>query len=115
VTDTLPPSAPAPAPLPATPRKNTIGLVALILALVAFVTAVIPAAAGSTWLFAAAAIVLAIISFVQKRTPRWTSLVAIIVAPIAWIIAIIVVIVVGLSGVGQAIEDAVEDAPPAAV
>lgn len=96
-------------PLPAPAGKNTIGLVALIFAGVAVLTAVIPAAAGSTWLFAIPAIVLGIISLVKKRAPKWYGLVAVIAAPIAWLIAIVVATVFVASSLTSSINDALSE------
>lgn len=96
------PSAPASAPK----GKNTIGLIALIVAGVAFLFAVIPATSFIAWLPALVAIVLAIIGLTRKGQKKGTSIAAIIVAPVAWIIAIIVALTATLFAVGDAIEDA---------
>jgi len=105
----------SPAAPPAAPStKNTFGLVAVILAGVGFLMAVIPATAGLAWLLVIPAIVFAIIGLTRKGKSKLTSIIAIIVAPIAWLIAIIVTIVSIAAGVGAIVDDApAADAPSA--
>ncbi|RUQ98186.1 DUF4352 domain-containing protein [Labedella endophytica] len=94
---------------PATPTpkaKNTIGLIALIVAIVAFVFAVIPPTSFIAWLPAVVAIVLAIIGLTRKDQKKGTSIAAIVIAPVAWIIAIIVALTATLFAVGDAIDEA---------
>ncbi|PPF70469.1 hypothetical protein C5E16_02475 [Clavibacter michiganensis] len=108
------PYAPAPAPAPSAPKqKNTLGLVALILAGIGFLFGVIPPLSGLAWIFFIPAIVLAIIGLTRKGQTKGTSISALIVAVIGWIVAIIVASVTFLSAVGTAIEDT-DTAPSAA-
>lgn len=112
MTDTAPPPAPSPAPVPgadqpSVPKKapNVIGLVALGIAVLTFLLAVIPPTSFVAWLPAVAAIVLAIIGLTRKGRAKGTSIAAIIVAPIAWIIAI----VVALSATVMAVDSAIKE------
>lgn len=67
-TDTqLPPPPPQQV---ATPQKNTIGLIALITAIVGAIFAVIPGALIVGWVLLSIAFVLAIISFFLKNQKR---------------------------------------------
>jgi hypothetical protein len=110
MTDTAPPPAPAPAPVPgqpSAPKKapNVVGLVALALAVVTLLLAVIPPTSFIAWIPAVAAIVVAIIALTRKNQTKGMAIAAIIVAPIAWIIAI----VVALSATVMAVDTAIKD------
>ncbi|HWM32738.1 MAG TPA: hypothetical protein VNR36_00720 [Pseudolysinimonas sp.] len=83
---------PPPAPAPAKPAGKALPIAAAVLAGIAFLTSVIPGPSGSTWAFAIAAIVCAIIALVRKAPMRGLSIAAVIVAPVAWLIAIIVTV-----------------------
>ncbi|QOD43702.1 DUF4352 domain-containing protein [Clavibacter zhangzhiyongii] len=108
------PYAPAPAPAPAAPKqKNTIGLIALILAGIGFLFGVIPPLSGLAWIFFIPAIVLAIIGLTRKGQAKGTSISALILAVVGWIVAIIVASVTILGAVGTAIEES-DTAPSAA-
>ena len=117
MTDTSTP-APAVPPAAAPPVKQRMPLVALILTAVGLLLAVSPAGAGFAWLFVIPAIVLAIISLIKRKQPKWMALTAVIVAPIAWIIAISVFSVTAFSaGFSSAVNDKPEassEAPVAA-
>ncbi len=82
-----------------------MGLVALILAGVGLLLAVSPIGAGIAWLVLIPAIVLAIIALVKGKQPKWMPLTAVIVAPIAWIIAIAVAATAFSAGLSSAIND----------
>lgn len=100
------PYAPAPTPSPAAPKqKNTVGLIALILAGIGFLFGVIPPISGLAWIFFIPAIVLAIIGLTRKGEAKGTSISALIVAVVGWVVAIIVASVTFLSAVGTAIDD----------
>jgi hypothetical protein len=117
--DSVEPAAPAAAPAASTemvrpPTKGILPLLAIIFAGIALVTAVIPLTAGITWIFAIPAIVLAIVALVKKSQPRVLSIVAIIVAPLAWLIAIIVAVVSVAAGIGTALDE-LDDGPSISV
>jgi Domain of unknown function (DUF4352) len=106
-------SAPVAAPVaPAAPAKtpNKIGLVALILAGVAFLLAVIPATSFIAWVPAVAAIIVGIVGLTRKGQKKGSSITAISIGVVAWIIAIVVATATALSAVGTAIEES--DAAP---
>jgi hypothetical protein len=104
----------APAPAPSTPKqKNTIGLIALIVAGIGFLFGVIPPLSGLAWIFFIPAIVLAIIGLTRKGETKGTAISALIVAVVGWIVAFIVASVAILGAVGTAIEES-DTAPSAA-
>lgn len=107
------PPAPVPTQVPTTnpvaEKKSKLPLLALIFAGVALLFAF--AAAGIAWMFAITAIVLAIIALVKKAEPRKFAIIAIIVAPIAWMISIIVAIAMLAAGITTAVDDTKTDAP----
>jgi hypothetical protein len=55
--------------------------------------AILPATSGAAWLPAIAAIVVAIVGLVRRSSPVWPSVVALVVAPVAWLVAIVVTVV----------------------
>ena len=103
-----PPEYTAPA-LATAPKKNTIGFVAFGLAVAGFLLAVIPGPSAVAWLLLVPAIILGIIALVQKRKPLWPGLVAVILGPIAWIIAIIISLAGFASGISDAVNDEVDN------
>lgn len=97
--------APPPSPLPDPSKQgNRFGLIALILAAVGFLFAIIPATAGFAWLFTLPAVVLGIIGLTRKGAKKGTSIAAIVVSTVAWLIAVIVVLSSVLSGVNAAVQ-----------
>ena len=108
------PTAPSQTPPPAAPSlPNQVGLVALILAAVGFIMGVIPATSGFAWLLFIPALVLSIVGLTRKGKKKGTSVAALVVTIIGWIIAIVVASATLIVGMGQAIESA-NDAPTAA-
>jgi hypothetical protein len=99
------PPAPGTPPVPvAGPPSKLLPILAAVFAGVGFLLAI--PAPGVAWIFCVTAIVLAIVALVKRRQPRGLAIAAIIVAPIAWLIAIIVAVAGFASSVGDAIEDA---------
>jgi hypothetical protein len=98
--------------IPATPPSgpNIFGVVALALAVLGFITAVIPVASGFAWLFVLPAIVLAIIGLTRKGRPKRLALAGLIVAIVGWLVAIIVTVVTVIVGVG-AVGDSLDEIP----
>lgn len=94
-----PPKAPSKTP-------NKIGLIALILAALGFILAVIPPAAGFAWLLTLPALILGIIGLTRKGQKKATSIIAMILATVAWIIAVIVALSFVAAGVSDAIDKA---------
>jgi hypothetical protein len=102
-----------PAPdAPASSTTNTIGLVALIFAGIGFVLGVIPATSGLAWVLLIPSIVLAIIGLTRKARKKGTSVAALILGIVAWIISIVVFLVSAAVGISGAIDSA-NDAPVA--
>jgi hypothetical protein len=79
-----------PAPPPTAMRKNKFGLWAMIVGIVAVVTAIIPGLSFVTWIPAAGAVVLGIFGLRQTNAPRGQSLSGIILGPVAFLIAVVV-------------------------
>ena len=101
-------------PQPAQPKtKNTIGLIALILAAVGFIFGVVPALSGLAWIFFIPAIVLAIIGLTRKGQRKGTSVAALVLAVVGWIIAIVVALVTVAGAIDTAIDESAA-APTAA-
>lgn len=109
---TDPTLAPSPTPPPAaTSKPSKLAIVAVVLAGVGALFAIVPASSGIAWLLLIPAIVIGIVALVKKAQPRWAALVAVIVAPIAWLISIIVFLVAAAAGITGAINDARDDRP----
>lgn len=105
VSDTSPPAASAPAP-DAPRSRNTVGLIALSVAILAIILAAVPPTSFIAWLPALAAIILAIVALTRKGQKKGAAIAAIIIGPVAWIIAIVVATSSALLAVGTAIEEA---------
>ncbi|MFP5290673.1 MAG: hypothetical protein ACLGH5_06790 [Actinomycetes bacterium] len=102
-TETYPPNTPPPY-VAGPPTKNTIGLVALILAVVGALMAIVPATNGFSWLILLAALVLAIIGLTRKGQKKGTSIAALILSVVFWLISVVVGIGVIAAGVSESIE-----------
>ncbi|GAA4660638.1 DUF4352 domain-containing protein [Gordonia humi] len=83
-------------------RRNTVGLIALIAAIIGFVFACIPGALIVGWILLPIAFILGIVGLFQSRQPKKTSIAAIIISVIGTIVAAVVFIAV----VSDAIDDA---------
>lgn len=92
-------------------RSGALSWIAFGLALLAFLMAVVPASAGIAWLPALAAIVIGVIALVRRTHPRWASIVALIAAPVAWLIAIVVTIGSWALAVGGTVDEVAMPAP----
>lgn len=98
------PSAQAPTAQPK-PTRNTVGLVALGLAIFGALLAVVPATNGFSWLILLAAFVLAIVGLTRKGQGKATSIIALVVSFLFWIVSIFVGIGVIAGGVVDSIDD----------
>ncbi|WP_186329505.1 DUF4352 domain-containing protein [Agrococcus jejuensis] len=99
------------APTPQAPRRvDGMALASGIVAGVALLSSFTHVTAFLTWIPAGIAIVLAVIALVKRAQPRWLPITAIVVAPLAWLIAI----VVAVSGIALLASGASEAAPTVA-
>lgn len=107
---------------PAPAAKSALTLWALIVAIVAIVSAIIPVLSFVAWVPAVVATILGIVGLVSKRPGRGKAITAVILGPVALLVAIVVsfgTIAVGLSGAStttkpNGVVDAPADAEPAA-
>jgi hypothetical protein len=98
MSDTQQPSNPyAPAPTSDPKQKNTLGLIALIIAIVGTVVAWIPLVGFVGWLFLTVALVLSIIALVQKNKKKGLAIGALITSIVGSIIAAIVFVAVTIA------------------
>ena len=100
---------------PAQERKsrNTLGLIALITAIVGVVFAVIPGAMIIGWILLPIAFVLAIISLFMKDQKRGQGIAALIISIVGTVIGFLVFFVVMASSVDEAFNDDVQVEAPA--
>ncbi len=104
----MPPHAQPPYPPPPAPdgtpgrRKNTVGLVALIAAVVGFVFACIPGALIIGWILLPIAFILGLVGLFLAGKRRGTSIAAVIIAVIGTVVGFVVF--------ATAVSDAVDDA-----
>lgn len=91
-----------------TPGKgqNKIGSIALILAVGGFVMAFLPATAGLAWLITLPALVLGIVGLTRRGATKATSILAIILATVAWLISIVAALSFLAAGVSDAVGEA---------
>lgn len=90
---------------PPAKSRNTVGLVAVILAVVGFLFGCIPGALIVGWILLPAAFILGIVGLCQSGKDKWTSIAAVIVS----VIGTIVTAVVFATVVVDAVDDAVQD------
>ena len=86
---------------PPPPAKSALTLWALIVAIVAIVSAIIPGLSFVAWVPALVATILGIVGLTSKRPGRGKALTAVILGPVALLVAIVVsvgTIAVGISG-----------------
>src|SRR5690625_1071217 len=92
-------------PPPAQPQKNTIGRIAMIIAIVGFIFACIPGALIIGWVLLPIAFILAIVGLTRTGQKKGTSIAALILS----IVGTIVGFVVFLTVVTDAVDDAFSD------
>jgi hypothetical protein len=108
VADATTPATPPPG---SGPDSNIFGIIALALAVLGFISAVIPLTSGFTWLLVLPAIVLAIVALTRKGRPKGAAIGGLITAVVAWLVAIIVSVVAFFLGVGTGIGDSIDEIP----
>jgi hypothetical protein len=113
MTETVTP-APTPAPTAQPPRRNLIGLIAMIIAIIGFIFAVIPVIAFIAWLPLLAAFVLSIIGLTRKGLSKGTSITAIILSVVGWIVSIIVSLVLVGAALSSSDSTTVQPGSPSA-
>ncbi|MBH0008918.1 hypothetical protein [Salinibacterium sp. SWN1162] len=102
------PAAPAAAVAPAAKKaRNTLGLVALGLAVLGALLAVIPATNGFSWVILLGAFIVSIVALTRKGQGKTMALIALIVSFLFWIISIFV----GIAVVATAVSESLDDAP----
>lgn len=105
-----PPEAPAGAPQtvhpPAPPRKNSVGRVALVVAIAGFVFACIPGALIVGWVLLPAAFVLGIVGVTRTGQRKGTSIAAIITSVVGTVVGVVVFLAVAVDAVDQAFDEA---------
>lgn len=99
MTTTPPPYAGAPAPTsapqaPVKKGRNTVGLIALIVAAVGFIFACIPGALIVGWVLLPIAFILGIVGLFMSGKPKWQAITAIILSIVGTIVGVIVFTVV---------------------
>lgn len=98
------PEAPTP---PASTKKprNTLGLVALGIAILGALFAVIPATNGISWVILLGAFIVSLVAVTRKGKGKAASVIALIVSVVFWIISI----PIGLAVVGTAVSDSINE------
>lgn len=92
-----------PAPPDAPKQRNTIGLIALIIAILGFIFACIPGAAIVGWVLLPIAFILAIVSFFQRGKGKGFGIAALIVSVVGTIVGAIVFFSVVVASVNDAL------------
>ncbi|SNU01053.1 hypothetical protein SAMN06298212_10655 [Ruaniaceae bacterium KH17] len=109
------PAYPVPAaPQPEPPAKNTLGTIALVLAIVGFIFACIPGALIVGWILLPIAFILSIVALVAKNKRRGGALAALIISIVGTIVGVIVFVAVVGNAVDDAFNENVTAQPPAA-
>lgn len=104
---TTPETAPeAPTPTASTKKpRNTLGLVALGIAILGALFAVIPATNGISWVILLGAFVVSLVAVTRKGKGKAASVIALIVSILFWIISI----PIGLAVIGTAVSDSINE------
>ncbi|WP_084077435.1 hypothetical protein [Demequina sp. NBRC 110057] len=104
----LPPEAPAgaPQPLPAKPRANTMGRIALGLAIAGFVFACIPGALIVGWVLLPVGFILGIVGATRRGQRKGAAVAAIITSVIGTIVGVVVFLAVTVNAVDEAFDEA---------
>ncbi|MBH0115954.1 hypothetical protein I6E52_03755 [Salinibacterium sp. NG253] len=102
-----PETAAAPAAPAAKKARNTLGMVALGLAVFGALLAIIPATNGFSWVILLGAFVVSIVALTRKGQGKTMALIALIVSFLFWIISIFV----GIAVVATAVSESLDDAP----
>src|SRR5699024_3167102 len=103
--DIYPPSQQAQIPPPAKQTRNTVGLIALITAIVGAVFAVIPGALIIGWILLPIAFILSIVSLFLKNQKRGPGSAALIISVNRTIIGVIVFFAVVTTAVDEAFNE----------
>jgi len=86
---------PAPAPqAPVKQGRNTVGIIALVVAAVGFIFACIPGALIVGWILLPIAFILGIVGLFMSGKPKWQAITAIVVSIVGTIVGVIVFFVV---------------------
>lgn len=110
--DIYPPSEQMQAPPPPKKTRNTVGLIALITAIVGAVFAMIPGALIIGWILLPVAFILSIVSLFLKNQKRGQSIAALIISIVGTIIGFIVFFAVVSTAVDDAFNEDVEIQSP---
>lgn len=105
--ETTPETPAAPAAPAAKKARNTLGMVALGLAVFGALLAVVPATNGFSWVILLGAFIVSIVALTRKGQGKGMALVALIVSFIFWIISIFV----GIAVVANAVSESIDDSP----
>src|SRR5699024_4385725 len=95
--------------------RNTLGLVALIIAIVGAIFACVPGALIVGWILLPVAFILSLVGLFQKGRKRGTSVAALIISVVGTIIGIIVFVAVVAGAVDEAFSDNTTAELPGAV
>lgn len=110
--DIYPPSQQAQTPPPAKKTRNTVGLIALITAIVGAVFAVIPGALIIGWILLPIAFILSIVSLFLKNQKRGQGIAALIISVLGTVIGVIVFFAVVTTAVDEAFNENAEIQSP---
>ncbi|WP_366181214.1 hypothetical protein ABXS69_03680 [Actinomyces timonensis] len=96
-----------PAPIQAGPRRrNTLGLVAMILAIIGFIFACVPGALIIGWILLPVSFILGLVALFRKGETQWQAVTAVVLAVVGTIVGVIVFI----AFLGEAVDKAVDEA-----
>ncbi|WP_243859137.1 DUF4352 domain-containing protein [Actinomyces sp. ZJ308] len=91
------------APVPVKKGRNTVGIVALVMAVIGFIFACVPGALIVGWILLPVSFILGLVGLFQKGKASWPAITAVIVSVVGTIVGVIVF----LAFLGNAIDDAV--------
>lgn len=108
-----PPQPYAQVPMPTKPARNTLGLIAMIVAIVGFIFACIPGVLIVGWILLPVSFILGLVAVFRKGETKWQAVTAIVVAVVGSIIGALVFVVVVATAVDEAVSSPSSGAAPA--
>lgn len=120
MTDTQPPVPPTAEYSPASPtppqavkgRRNIVGIIALVVAVVGFIFACIPGALVLGWILLPIGLIMGIVAVCLKGKVKWQGITAIVVSVVGTIVGFVVFSAVVLASLSAAVNDSVEVTTP---
>ena len=95
---------------PSNPGPNVVGIIAILVAIVAFLLVFLPAASGFAWIFVGVAFVLSLIGLFL-RGAKWPAIIGLVISVIAAVTGIVMFVGFLIGSIGDVIDDTIPEVP----